>query len=51
VHGRVPNLDRTNPMGAVWEVAQVRRLGVDIRTGVTVGTYVAPAELLAPYSF
>ena len=34
---------------AVWEAEQVRRLGVDIRTGVTVGTDVAPAILLADY--
>jgi dihydropyrimidine dehydrogenase (NAD+) subunit PreT len=34
---------------AVWEAEQVRRLGVDIRTGVTVGTDVAPATLLADY--
>jgi glutamate synthase (NADPH/NADH) small chain len=34
---------------AVWEAEQVRRLGVEIRTGVTVGTDVAPAKLLADY--
>ena len=34
---------------AVWEAEQVRRLGVDIRTGVTVGRDVAPATLLADY--
>jgi dihydropyrimidine dehydrogenase (NAD+) subunit PreT len=34
---------------AVWEAEQVRRLGVDIRTGVSVGTDVAPAKLLADY--
>jgi dihydropyrimidine dehydrogenase (NAD+) subunit PreT len=34
---------------AVWEAEQVRRLGVDIRTGVTVGTDIAPDELLATY--
>jgi dihydropyrimidine dehydrogenase (NAD+) subunit PreT len=34
---------------AVWEAEQVRRLGVDIRTGVSVGTDVEPAALLADY--
>jgi len=34
---------------AVWEAEQVRRLGVDIRTGVTVGTGVAPAALRADF--
>jgi len=34
---------------AVWEAEQVRRLGVEIRTGVTVGRDVAPAKLLADY--
>jgi glutamate synthase (NADPH/NADH) small chain len=34
---------------ALWEAEQVRRLGVDIRTGVAVGTGVAAAELLAEY--
>jgi dihydropyrimidine dehydrogenase (NAD+) subunit PreT len=32
---------------AVWEADQVRELGVEIRTGVTVGSTVKPAELLA----
>jgi glutamate synthase (NADPH/NADH) small chain len=34
---------------AVWEAEQVRRLGVEIRTGVAVGTDVAAQELLAGY--
>jgi dihydropyrimidine dehydrogenase (NAD+) subunit PreT len=34
---------------AVWEAEQVRRLGVDIRTGVNVGTDVAPAALRADF--
>jgi glutamate synthase (NADPH/NADH) small chain len=34
---------------AVWEAEQVRRLGVEIRTGVNVGTDVAPATLLGDY--
>jgi glutamate synthase (NADPH/NADH) small chain len=34
---------------AVWEAEQVRRLGVDIRTGVSVGTDVEPAKVLADY--
>ena len=34
---------------AVWEAEQVRRLGVDIQTGVSVGTDVAPEKLLADY--
>ncbi len=34
---------------AVWEAEQVRRLGVDIQTGVSVGTDVEPAKLLADY--
>jgi dihydropyrimidine dehydrogenase (NAD+) subunit PreT len=34
---------------ARWEAAQVARLGVEIRAGVTVGDEVAPAELLAEY--
>jgi dihydropyrimidine dehydrogenase (NAD+) subunit PreT len=34
---------------AVWEAEQVRRLGVDIQTGVTVGTDIEPAKLLADY--
>jgi glutamate synthase (NADPH/NADH) small chain len=34
---------------AVWEAEQVRRLGVEIRTGVTVGVDVEPAKLLADY--
>jgi dihydropyrimidine dehydrogenase (NAD+) subunit PreT len=34
---------------AVWEAEQVRRLGVDIRTGVSVGSDVAPEKLLADY--
>jgi dihydropyrimidine dehydrogenase (NAD+) subunit PreT len=34
---------------AVWEAEQVRRLGVDIRTGVTVGSDVAAETLLAEY--
>lgn len=32
---------------AVWEAEQVRRLGVEIKTGVTVGKDVTAAELLA----
>jgi dihydropyrimidine dehydrogenase (NAD+) subunit PreT len=34
---------------AVWEAEQVRRLGVEIRTGVSVGRDVAPVNLLADY--
>ena len=34
---------------AVWEAEQVRALGVELRTGVTVGADVAPAELLERY--
>ncbi len=34
---------------AVWEAEQVRRLGVDIQTGVTVGRDVQAAQLLADY--
>jgi glutamate synthase (NADPH/NADH) small chain len=34
---------------AVWEAEQVRRLGVDIRTGVTVGSDVPAETLLAEY--
>jgi dihydropyrimidine dehydrogenase (NAD+) subunit PreT len=34
---------------AVWEAEQVRRLGVDIRTGVNVGSDVPAAQLLADY--
>jgi glutamate synthase (NADPH/NADH) small chain len=34
---------------ALWEAEQVRRLGVDIRTGVEVGTDVAASELLESY--
>jgi glutamate synthase (NADPH/NADH) small chain len=34
---------------ALWEVEQVRRLGVDIRTGIDVGADVAASELLASY--
>jgi dihydropyrimidine dehydrogenase (NAD+) subunit PreT len=34
---------------AVWEAEQVRRLGVDIRTKVTVGTDVTPIELMGSY--
>lgn len=34
---------------ALWEAEQVRRLGVEIRTGVTVGADVAPDALRAEY--
>jgi dihydropyrimidine dehydrogenase (NAD+) subunit PreT len=34
---------------AVWEAEQVRRLGVEFRTGVTVGTDVAAEKLLAEF--
>ncbi|HEY5350077.1 MAG TPA: FAD-dependent oxidoreductase, partial [Candidatus Lustribacter sp.] len=34
---------------AVWEAEQVRRLGVEIRTGVTVGSDVSAAKLLADH--
>jgi dihydropyrimidine dehydrogenase (NAD+) subunit PreT len=34
---------------AVWEAEQVRALGVEIRTGVTVGETIAAAELLGSY--
>ena len=34
---------------AVWEAEQVRALGVEIRTGVTVGDDVAATEILASY--
>jgi glutamate synthase (NADPH/NADH) small chain len=34
---------------ALWEAEQVRALGVEIRTGVTVGRDVEPAPLLAEY--
>ncbi len=34
---------------ARWEAAQVARLGVEIRTGVSVGDEIAPADLLAQY--
>lgn len=34
---------------ARWETAQIARLGVEIRTGVTVGEDLAPADLLAQY--
>jgi glutamate synthase (NADPH/NADH) small chain len=34
---------------ALWEAEQVRRLGVDIRTGVTVGKDIAPAQLRADF--
>jgi dihydropyrimidine dehydrogenase (NAD+) subunit PreT len=34
---------------AVWEAEQVRRLGVEIRTGVAVGTDVTADELVAEY--
>jgi glutamate synthase (NADPH/NADH) small chain len=34
---------------AVWEAEQVRRLGVDIQTGVIVGTDIEQAKLLADY--
>ena len=37
------------PMSRVWEAEQVRRLGVDFRTGVNVGTDVAAEELLAEF--
>ena len=32
---------------AVWEAEQVRRLGVDIKAGIAVGTDIAPKQLLA----
>ncbi len=34
---------------AVWEADQVRALGVEIRTGVTVGETIAAAEILAAF--
>ncbi len=34
---------------AVWEAEQVRRLGVEIRTGVAVGTEVTAAQIVAEY--
>ena len=34
---------------ARWETAQIVRLGVEMRTGVTIGEQIAPAELLAQY--
>ena len=34
---------------ALWETEQVRALGVEFRTGVTVGTDIAPSELVAQY--
>jgi glutamate synthase (NADPH/NADH) small chain len=34
---------------ALWEVEQVRRMGVDIRTGVTVGKDIAAAQLRADF--
>jgi len=34
---------------ALWEAEQVRALGVDIRTGVTVGTDIAATDLIANY--
>jgi dihydropyrimidine dehydrogenase (NAD+) subunit PreT len=34
---------------ALWEAAQVARLGVDIRTGVEVGTTIMPDAILADY--
>ncbi|CAM4395508.1 NAD(P)-dependent oxidoreductase [Paenibacillus alkaliterrae] len=34
---------------SLWEVEQVRKLGVDIRTGVRVGTDISTAELLEQY--
>jgi glutamate synthase (NADPH/NADH) small chain len=34
---------------ALWEAEQVRALGVEIRTGVTVGETIAAAQLLADY--